>query len=77
MKAKLLAAISVFCVGALPVLEGVLYVDDNAPNDPGLGDPLISDPAEDGSAEHPFDAVQQAINAAAHGDEVIIIKYIP
>jgi hypothetical protein len=34
------------------------YVDDDAPGDPGPGDPTISDLNEDGSAEHPFDAIQ-------------------
>ena len=48
------------------------YVDDDAPNDPGPGDPGISDPDEDGSAEHPFDAIQQAINAAVNSDEVVV-----
>ncbi|MBU0676562.1 MAG: hypothetical protein KJ626_00465 [Verrucomicrobia bacterium] len=32
----------------------------------------ITDPAEDGSAEHPFDSIQQAINVAANGDTVIV-----
>ncbi len=40
-----------------------LYVDDDAPGDPGPGDPTVSDPAEDGSAAHPFDAVQKALNS--------------
>ncbi|HQL54035.1 MAG TPA: lectin like domain-containing protein [Phycisphaerae bacterium] len=41
----------------------VRYVDDNATDDPGPGDPLVSDPAEDGSAAHPFDALQEALNS--------------
>ena len=48
------------------------YVDDDAPNDPGPGDPGVSDPGEDGSAEHPFDAIQEAIDAAVNGDEVVV-----
>jgi len=32
----------------------------------------ITDPSEDGSAEHPFDSIQQAINAASGGDTVIV-----
>ena len=51
----------------------LLYVDDNAPNDPGPGDPRVSDPGEDGSAEHPFDAIQEAIGAAYDGDVVIVL----
>jgi hypothetical protein len=49
-----------------------IYVDDNAPNDPGPGDPTISDPLENGTAEHPFDAIQQAIDAAVAGDTVLV-----
>ena len=49
-----------------------LYVDDNAPSDPGAGDPLVSDPAEDGSPAHPFDAIQEAIDAASDDDMVIV-----
>ena len=48
------------------------YVDDNAPNDPAPGDPSISDPLEDGSQAHPFDAIQEGINAATAGDEVVV-----
>lgn len=50
-----------------------IYVDDNGPNDPGPGDPLLSDPSEDGSAEHPFDTIQEAINAASAGDDVRVL----
>jgi hypothetical protein len=49
------------------------YVDDDAPNDPGPGDPSVSDPLEDGSAEHPFDAIQEGIDAAADGDTVLVL----
>jgi hypothetical protein len=49
------------------------YVDDNAPSDPAPGDPTISDPLEDGSADHPFDAIQEGIDAATDGDEVVIL----
>jgi hypothetical protein len=41
-----------------------LHVDDDAPYDPGPGDPTWSDPQENGSAEHPFDRIQEAIQAA-------------
>lgn len=40
------------------------YVDDDGPNDPGPYDPCVSDPLEDGSAEHPFDSIQEAIDQA-------------
>jgi hypothetical protein len=49
------------------------YVDDDAPGDPGPGDPTISDPLEDGSADHPFDAIQEGIDAAVDGDTVLVL----
>ncbi len=52
--------------------QTTIYVDDDAPNDPGPNDPLASDPQEDGSAEHPFDAIQEGIDAAVDGDEVVV-----
>ncbi len=48
------------------------YVDDDAPGDPGPGDPSVSDPNENGSQEHPFDAIQEGIDAAVDGDEVVV-----
>ncbi|MBN2210138.1 MAG: chitobiase/beta-hexosaminidase C-terminal domain-containing protein [Sedimentisphaerales bacterium] len=54
------------------VLPDMLYVDDNAPGDPGPGNPLVSDPLEDGSAEHPFDAVQEAIDYSFSGVTIIL-----
>jgi hypothetical protein len=49
------------------------HVDDNAPNDPGPGDASVSDPLEDGSAGHPFDAIQEGIDAATNGDVVLVL----
>jgi len=49
------------------------YVDDDAPNDPGPGDSSISDPLEDGSTEHPFDAIQEGVDAAVNGDTVLVL----
>lgn len=54
------------------VSAGTIYVDDDAVNDPGPGDTTISDPAEDGSAAHPFDAIQEAIDVAVEGDTVLV-----
>lgn len=51
-----------------------IYVDDDAPNDPAPGDPCISDPLEDGSKDHPFDSIQQAIDSAYDGDTIIVAK---
>ncbi|MHC4676148.1 MAG: S8 family serine peptidase, partial [Planctomycetota bacterium] len=50
-----------------------IFVDDNAPNDPAPGDPAISDPLENGSAEHPFDAIQEAIDFTIPGETVIVL----
>jgi len=50
----------------------VFYVDDDAAAVPAPGDPTISDPEEDGSRAHPFDFVQEAIDAAEDGDAVIV-----
>jgi len=51
---------------------GHIYVDANAPADPGPGNPSQSDPLEDGTESHPFDAIQEAIVAANNGDTVIV-----
>ena len=53
-------------------LQTTWHVDDDAPQDPGPGDPAVSDPNEDGSAGHPFDAIQEAIDAASDGDTVLV-----
>jgi internalin A len=50
----------------------VLYVDNNAPGDPGPGDPNVSDPLENGTPLHPFDMIQEAIDVAKKGTEVIV-----
>jgi hypothetical protein len=47
-----------------------LYVDDDARYDTGPGDPLLSDPLEDGSVAHPFDSIQEAIDAAGPGARI-------
>ena len=50
---------------------GQLFVDDDATHDPGPADPDLSDPLEDGTAEHPFDTIQEAIDRAS--DEMMIL----
>ena len=52
----------------------ILYVDDDSPGDPGPGDPAVSDPQEDGTADHPFDEIQEAIDVAIDGDTVIVAE---
>ncbi len=63
-----MAAIGIGCSAH----AGVLHVDDDAPNDRGPNDNTVSDPLEDGSAEHPYDAIQEAIVAAGDGDEILV-----
>ena len=50
----------------------IYYVDDDAPGDALPFDDRRSDPAEDGSMEHPFDNIQEAIDAAADGDTIVV-----
>jgi hypothetical protein len=53
-------------VTAVPALAFTeVWVDDDAPSDPGPGDNTISDPLEDGSPAHPFDSIQEAISYIA------------
>ncbi len=52
--------------------QTTLYVDDDAVADPGPGDVSASDPLEDGSLLHPFDAIQEALDLAAPGDTVLV-----
>jgi hypothetical protein len=49
-----------------------LYVDDDAPGDPGPGTPTVSDCREDGTPEHPFDMIQEGIDVAREGATVIV-----
>ena len=49
-----------------------IYVDDDAPNDSGPGDPSSSDPDEDGTPDHPFDAIQEGIDASVNADTVLV-----
>jgi hypothetical protein len=49
-----------------------LYVDDNAPGDPGPDDAQFSDPHEDGTKAHPFDSIQEAIDRADYDTTVIV-----
>ncbi len=52
--------------------SATLFVDDNAPNDPGPFNPNVSDPNENGSASNPFDKINEAIDAAADGDTIVV-----
>jgi hypothetical protein len=61
--------------GVFTIFRGLttIYVDDDAPGDPEPNNPDVGDPLEDGSPEHPFDAIQEGINAAFDGDTVIVL----
>jgi hypothetical protein len=50
-----------------------LYVDDNADGDPGPSDPAVSDPLEDGTQAHPFDAIQEAIDTAWNSETILVL----
>ena len=50
-----------------------LYVDDDAPNDVGPCDSTIGDPLEDGSAEHPFDNIQEAVTYAEYAETIVVM----
>lgn len=47
-----------------------LHVDDDASGDPSPGDPEVGDPREDGTADHPFDSIEEAVAAACDDDTV-------
>ena len=66
------AALAGLAVAPTAQAQTTWYVDDDAPNDPAPGDPTVSDPLEDGSADHPFDAIQEGIDAATDGDIVLV-----
>jgi M6 family metalloprotease-like protein len=59
-----------FSIGYL----NILYVNDDAPDDPNWEDPNGSDPNEDGSFEHPYDSIQEAIDEANDGDIIIVLE---
>jgi hypothetical protein len=53
-------------------LSNTLFVDDTSPGDPRPGDPGGGDPLEDGSMAHPFDTIQEAIDAASEGMSIFV-----
>ncbi len=54
----------------------IIYVDDDAPFDLGPYNPEVSDPNEDGSLDHPFDAIQEAIDQVGSRDTIIVLDGI-
>ncbi len=69
---RILAVAIITALASSTTRAGVIHVDDDAPADPGPGDKSVSDPFEDGSPAHPYDAIQEAIASAADGDEIIV-----
>ncbi|MBN2316998.1 MAG: fibro-slime domain-containing protein [Sedimentisphaerales bacterium] len=52
----------------------IVYVDDDAPNDPGPYDLTISDLLENGTREHPFDMIQEGIDAVSDEGTVVVFS---
>jgi predicted outer membrane repeat protein len=69
----LLSATLTLTLSTAAAAQTTFYVDDNGLGDPAAGNPFISDPLEDGSSLHPFDRIQEAIDAAADNDEVLVL----
>ena len=67
MKRFKIISVLICLLSVIPCMGATIYVDDDAPNDPCHGNPDYSDPLEDGSAEHPFDAIQEGIDKALDG----------
>jgi hypothetical protein len=49
-----------------------IHVDDDAPGDPRPCTPAVSDPCENGTSAHPFDSIQEGIDAAPDGAIVFV-----
>lgn len=54
------------------ILPRRIYVDDDGLNDPVPYDSAYSDPGENGTFEHPFDMIQEGIDAALDGEIVFV-----
>jgi hypothetical protein len=50
-----------------------MYVDDNAPGDLKPFDSSVGDPSEDGSTDHPFDSIQEAIDIASPNTDTTVL----
>lgn len=74
MPGRLISSLFAYSLGFCATVAGqtVWHVDDDAPRDLGPGDPTVGDALENGSAARPFDAIQEAVDAAAEGDEIIV-----
>lgn len=56
----------------VPPASHIWFVDDNGPADPAPGFTGLSDPLENGSQAHPYDAMQEAINVSEPGDIIVV-----
>jgi len=59
-----------------PPAPNVIYVDAYASGDQDPGNSAVSDPDENGSAQNPFDAIQEGIDAAKSRDTVVVMRGI-
>lgn len=50
----------------------LIHVDDDASSDPRPYDPSISDPLEDGTEDHPYDSIQEAIDQSHRFDKIVV-----
>lgn len=55
-----------------PVSREVIHVYSSSRSDPRPGDPRVSDPCENGTSAHPFDAIQEAIDVATDGATIFV-----
>ncbi len=71
MKSECVALLLVFalCGGAR---AATIYVDATPQQTRANFAPNRSDPKADGSAQHPFDSIQKAIDAATNGDTIVV-----
>ena len=61
-------------MGTNPLSDGSpLQVDDDSINDPGPDDSTVSDPMENGTRAHPYDAIQKVVNVATNGQVVLVL----
>jgi len=49
-----------------------LYVDGSVSDDSGSGDVAVSDAQENGTQEHPFDTIQEAIEVSVDGTSIVV-----
>ena len=68
----LISLCSIFLVPSAFFAQTTWYVDVNAPYYATIVDPPVYYPEEDGSAEYPFDTIQEGMDVSSHGDTVLV-----